>query len=64
MARTAPLAEISLKYVELTCSATAGNFRREALRGGAVTVVFHFPRVANEKLIALSSLKSSPQIQE
>ena len=37
MAKTAPLAEISLKYVELS----------EAQRSRAVTVVFHFPGVAS-----------------
>ena len=39
MAKTAPLAEISLKYVELS----------EAHRSRAVTVVFHFPGVCKLK---------------
>ena len=67
MTKTASLADIRFKYVELTCiGKISTEFReisriicisrlcdraKEALRGGAVTVVFHFPGVASYLLL-------------
>ena len=77
MTKTAPLADIRFKYVELTCigkistefrglsvfrgSATARSFGSPARRGGNSGFSFSG---SCELLIALSSIESSPQIQE
>ena len=79
MAKTAPLAEISLKYVdsdmylerlllnftdlpEFPSSATVWNFRstwHQGSKGG-----FSFSGICTIKIMALSSIKLSPEIQE